>query len=385
MDASILIVGDRDFLADHLQLVRRLQSCTIETASISDALSLIQAQQPDILLLQSSQTESLDLCQQIRSQNRLTWIYCILIEQDIKLTSSLAEMDAEMDVDSAIATDALLRTKIETEIRGLQAGADAVIWDISTSRSTASPDENVEDAHPDLPFTPSYSARVEAQIQAGLRRVQGHRELMRTNDLLSTIALTDPLTELNNRRAFEWELPRQIKNARATHAPISLLVLDVDFFKHINDNYGHLVGDRALHLLSARLRHNLRFCDIAFRYGGEEFVVILSGTDAREALLVAQRLCCLIAEQPFAINETLDLNITISAGTATLKPSDDERGISLLNRADQNLLQAKSQGRNRVVSSTEQGLGGHPEDFTPRESQKKKPNCNCGDSPELRT
>jgi two-component system cell cycle response regulator len=127
-------------------------------------------------------------------------------------------------------------------------------------------------------------------------------------------------------------------------------MLDVDYFKSINDTYGHSVGDRALQLISSRLRHNLRFRDTLFRYGGEEFVIILSNTEQQEALLVARRLCHLISDQPFTIDDNLDLNLTISAGTATLKPSDDSRGSSLLQRADQNLLQAKSSGRNRVVS-----------------------------------
>jgi two-component system cell cycle response regulator len=134
--------------------------------------------------------------------------------------------------------------------------------------------------------------------------------------------------------------------------PISVVMLDVDFFKSINDTYGHLVGDRALILLAARLRHNLRFYDTPFRYGGEEFVVVLSDTGAQEAEMIANRICQLIGAQPFAINETLDLRITISAGTATLNPDDDLKGVSLLQRADDCLLQAKLQGRNRVISSS---------------------------------
>jgi two-component system cell cycle response regulator len=173
---------------------------------------------------------------------------------------------------------------------------------------------------------------------------------MRTNDILSAIALSDPLTELNNRRALDWELPRQIQNCRARSESLSVLMLDVDFFKTINDTYGHQVGDHTLQLLSSRLRHNLRFRDTLFRYGGEEFVIILSGTDQQEATLVAQRLCRLISDQPFIINDTLNLKITMSAGTATLEQTDDIRGVSILKRADQNLLRAKSSGRNRVVT-----------------------------------
>jgi two-component system cell cycle response regulator len=189
-----------------------------------------------------------------------------------------------------------------------------------------------------------------SQIIAGLRMVTTHRELMRTNDILSAIALSDPLTELNNRRALDWELPRQVQNARSRSEDLSVLMLDVDHFKTVNDTYGHQVGDRALQLIASRLRHNLRFRDTLFRYGGEEFVIILGCTEKQESLLVAHRLCRLIGDQPFTIDETLDLTITISAGVASLQPRDDPRGISLLKRADSNLLRAKSTGRNRVVS-----------------------------------
>ena len=130
-------------------------------------------------------------------------------------------------------------------------------------------------------------------------------------------------------------------------------MMDVDFFKRINDTYGHLIGDRALKLISARLRHNLRFYDTPFRYGGEEFVIILNNTGQKEAKLIGQRLCNLIAEQPFAVGDELDLSITISAGTASLRIDDDEKGINLLRRADQYLLKAKSQGRNKVLSAEE--------------------------------
>lgn len=327
MDASILLVGVREFLATLLERIPNLLPCTIEVAaSPSEAVPLIQAQQPDIIILQANQPGSLELCRQIKDQTKLAWIYCIVLEnpvatiEDIPLERSW-ELDNRMDA--------------------LESGADAYLW-LPRNDSRGEPLEWESVA--------KQERLLRAQIQAGLRRVHNHRELMRTNDILSAIALSDPLTELNNRRALDWELPRQVHNARNRSESLSLLMLDVDYFKSINDTYGHPVGDRALQLLSARLRYNLRFRDTLFRYGGEEFVIILSGTDAQEALLVARRLCRLISDQPFAIDDSLGLKITISAGTATLKSEDDSRGASLLQRADQNLLQAKSSGRNRVVS-----------------------------------
>jgi len=100
-----------------------------------------------------------------------------------------------------------------------------------------------------------------------------------------------------------------------------------------------------------RQRSNLRLQDTAFRYGGEEFVIILNETTPQEADLVAQRLNTIVKDNSFAIDSTLKINVTISLGVTCLLPTDDEQGVNLLHRADTFLLQAKSKGRNRVVSS----------------------------------
>lgn len=329
MDASILVVGEDDFLATLLEYILDRTAFAIGVASNpAEAIPLIHAQQPDLLILQAKQTDSLDLCRQLKAQSRLAWIYCILLDEPTSHKGEHAQ---------------LWNQQIELNTRALEAGADAYLW-LSTQLGNGSDGKQVITLQNRL---------LHAQLQAGLHRIQNHRELIRTNDLLSAIALSDPLTELNNRRAFEWELPRQVQNARSRDTPLSLLMLDVDHFKSINDSYGHLVGDCALQVLAARLRHNLRFYDTLFRYGGEEFVIILSNTDAEEAPLIAYRLCHLVGSQPFNINASLDLKITISAGTASLRLKDDTKGISLLHRADQNLLRAKSAGRNRVISSND--------------------------------
>jgi two-component system, cell cycle response regulator len=334
MDASILVVGGEDFRSPLIDSVRHLAAFTIEVAANpGEALPLIQAQQPDILLIQVGLVGSLELCQQVKAQNRLAWIYCILLDCQPKKT----RQDNQ---------DMLQAWKSEAEARAiaLEIGADAYLQ---------LPSEEVVTML-DIPLG---NRLIQAQVWAGLRQVRNYRELVRANDVLSAIALSDPLTELNNRRAFEWELPRQIQNARNRDVPISLLMMDIDFFKTINDTYGHLVGDRTLQLFAARLRHNLRFYDTPFRYGGEEFAIILSDTACTEAVMIAHRLCQLISEQPFAINEKLDLTITVSAGAATLRLEDDGKGISLLQRADERLLQAKAQGRDRVVGCSELGCG----------------------------
>jgi two-component system, cell cycle response regulator len=301
MGASIVLIGEEGFQSTLQTFIHETTTFTVEVAANPfEAMLLIQAQQPDLLLIQSEQIGSLELCHQVKSQSRLAWIYCVLVGGN--------------DPDR--------------HVQALESGADAYLSLTEFSRA---------------------DRLLQAQIQAGLRQVQTNRTLVRDNDLLSTIALVDPLTDLNNRRALEWEVPRQIGNARTRQQPISLIMLDVDFFKSINDTHGHLVGDRALEILATRLRHNLRLYDTPFRYGGEEFVIILSDTDSLEAEAIANRICYLIREQPFVIDENLALKVTISAGTATLQPGDDDQGISVLERADRRLLAAKAAGRDRVM------------------------------------
>lgn len=324
----MLVIGGDAFLAKFLKRIRDLLGCKVEAASrLDEVLSLIQDQQPHVVIVQASQEGSLELCHQLKEQTQMTGIYCILLEDRPQLSREPTLLEQHQ--------------KLATTAEALEKGADAYLQITPTKRkSTTVAQEEIQ----------LQDRLLTAQIHAGLRKVQNYRQLMQTNDLLSTIALSDPLTELNNRRALEWELPRQIQNARSRSTPLSLVILDVDHFKSINDTHGHLIGDRVLQRLAARLRHNLRFQDTLFRYGGEEFVVLLSNTVIQEAPLVANRLRRLIYDQPFRINASLVLKISISLGTATLRQTDDVKGISLLERADQNLLRAKSAGRNQVMS-----------------------------------
>ena len=327
MDGTILVVGGNDFRATIVERLESLADCNVEVAnSPKEALHLIQAQQPDVLILQASFVGNLELCQQVKQQTSLAWIYCILIVDDAP--NQLEEIVPGWNWELACRTAAL------------EGGADACMWLVPTPKTE------------DSATLAGYELQnhlLQVQIEAGIRRVQIYRNMIRTNDLLSAIALADPLTELSNRRALDWELPRQIQSARTRKAPLSLLILDIDYFKSVNDTYGHLAGDRLLQLVSARLRHNLRFQDTPFRYGGEEFVIILSNTIPNEALRVARRLNSIIGNQAFAIDANLALPITVSIGVASLQPGDDPNGTSLLGRADQNLLKAKATGRNRVV------------------------------------
>ncbi|NJL09844.1 MAG: diguanylate cyclase [Calothrix sp. SM1_7_51] len=324
MNISVLVFGSNNFLAGLPDQIRDTNIFSVEViANFHDAISRIGLAPPDIILVQASQENSMEFCCWLKEQVNLSWIYSILLEDRPQLLADKNKYGCSWEMEMASVA--------------LQQGADAYIWLIPQSDKVANVSHNL----------------LQAQLAVGLRKVQKYRDLVRKNDLLSTIALSDPLTELSNRRALEWDLTRQIQKAFTQETPLSLIILDVDYFKKINDTYGHLVGDKVLQLLSNRLRHNLRFQDTPFRYGGEEFVVVLSNTTSEEALTVARRLNRIIGEQPFAINKELTISVTISLGVSSLQPEDDPKGISLLDRADQCLLQAKANGRNRTVSTGE--------------------------------
>jgi len=149
----------------------------------------------------------------------------------------------------------------------------------------------------------------------------------------------------------ESELARAVRYS----APLSLLMMDVDHFKLINDTYGHKAGDRVLKKISETCQKTLREIDIIGRVGGEEFAVLLPETDIDQAMDVAERLREEIAKAKVEIDQVLPINFTISIGVTTLTPQN-ENIEGLLNVADKALYVAKDSGRNRVVHSAEHQL-----------------------------
>jgi two-component system cell cycle response regulator len=164
------------------------------------------------------------------------------------------------------------------------------------------------------------------------------------------MAITDPLTGLYNRRYMESHLATQIEQAAARGKPLTVLVIDIDYFKAINDSHGHDAGDDVLREFATRIRKSIRGIDLACRYGGEEFVVVMPETDMAVGTIVAERLRRRIASEPFSIQQGGgSIEVTISIGIATLDTADDN-ATSVLKRADQALYRAKRDGRNRVVA-----------------------------------
>ncbi len=160
------------------------------------------------------------------------------------------------------------------------------------------------------------------------------------------ISNVDALTFLPNRRMIVRELQNEASRAERYHIPFSISVVDVDFFKKVNDTYGHLVGDEVLRQIGSLLRDHIRQPDLAGRYGGEEFLILLPNTEVAHAAEQAARLCKFVRECQVHINGHAALRITISMGVAQFRHGVDTWD-SLLNRADTAMYEAKNSGRDR--------------------------------------
>jgi diguanylate cyclase (GGDEF)-like protein len=166
----------------------------------------------------------------------------------------------------------------------------------------------------------------------------------KTNSKLTLLASIDPLTLSGNRRALDIKLKKILIHQKRAYSDVSLLLLDVDYFKKINDNYGHASGDKVLIELVALIQKHSRSLDDLYRYGGEEFILLPLNLNLTEAKRVAEKLCALIAQSTFVDN----IAVTVSIGVAKYRA--DETALTWISRADEALYLAKDSGRNCVVA-----------------------------------
>lgn len=159
-------------------------------------------------------------------------------------------------------------------------------------------------------------------------------------------ARIDSHSGLHNRRAFDEELDRQVAYWGRNHHPFSLIMIDIDHFKSINDRFGHQTGDMVIQSIGAVLKQTFRNSDFVARYGGEEFVAVLRGADLAMATCAAERCCEAIRERPIE-HQGATVRLTASCGVATILENED--GPKLIKRADEALYQAKARGRDNVV------------------------------------
>jgi two-component system cell cycle response regulator len=194
---------------------------------------------------------------------------------------------------------------------------------------------------------PFEASELIARVSAAVRVKTLQDELRRRNAELDLISRVDPLTALFNRRHLRECLHQVVSSAQRHGSPASVLMLDIDRFKLINDSIGHEGGDAVLCEFATRLQRVMRDEDVGGRWGGEEFLAVLPMTDLEGALAVGRRLCASVAEEPFSLREGGELKVTVSGGCAVSDLGDAD---DLLRRADAALYEAKAAGRNQVMA-----------------------------------
>jgi diguanylate cyclase (GGDEF)-like protein len=263
------------------------------------ALEIVQtAQAPELLLLDwiMPGIDGVELCRRIRTMNKPVYPYILL----------LTARDAKQDL-----------------VTALDAGAN------------------------DYLTKPVNLEELRARLCAGGRILALQRELIHAREQLRFHATHDALTGVWNRKGIVDLLTQELARARRTHESLGVMIIDLDHFKTVNDAHGHAAGDGVLKEVAARLVRSVRTYDLVGRYGGEEFLVLLSNTSLTEIERRAQRLCAVVQETPVSF-QPVNLRVTISIGV-TVAPADrDVLADRLLHTADLALYQAKRHGRNRV-------------------------------------
>ncbi len=222
---------------------------------------------------------------------------------------------------------------------------------VSTNRSNARLFSSLRDAYDDLEEKNRQAVEHTAQLEqmndeleaVQTELIRSNRELVQAKSLWERLAVTDMLTELANRRAFQERLREEIARAQRYSYPFLLLMLDVDDFKGYNDTLGHPAGDEVLREIAAVMRETVREGDLVARYGGEEFAALLPQTDARQGRVVAERIRDAVERHAFPHRR-----ITVSIGAAEFAV-DGRDFETIIDGADRALFVAKRSGRNQVI------------------------------------
>ena len=238
--------------------------------------------------------DGIEVCKKIRQQNRKFYIYIILL-------TSKSEKD---DI-----------------IRGLDSGADDYI------------------------IKPFYPHELKARINAGKRIVELHTKLNAAQEALKFQATHDPLTNILNRSSIINSIQKEISRSYRSKSPLSLIIIDLDHFKNINDNYGHIIGDEVLVKVSIRISSTIRDYDSFGRYGGEEFLVVLPNCGKEENLIIGERIRASIEETPIKTTKG-KIKLTASLGISKFEPDKIIDKKILIHAADTALYRAKNSGRN---------------------------------------
>lgn len=330
-------------MTDELRM-RETTSNQLGLMDEAEALHRADAGMGRVLVVEDRETSARRIAESLREQNRVT------IESDAR--EALVRVSGE-DYDLVVVSLSLERSDglrfcshLRSEERTRNTPILAIVENGDTTRLVRALDMGVND----YLMRPVDRNELTARVRTQLKRKR-YQDVLRQNLQLSLeMAITDPLTNLYNRRYMESHLSTLVQRAADRGKAISLLIVDIDFFKAVNDTHGHDVGDDVLREFGERLARSVRGIDLACRYGGEEFVVVMPDTDVAFANTVAERLRKGIADEPFQVGAGVgSLDITASIGvTSLLSPTESVE--QFLKRADQALYRAKREGRNRVVS-----------------------------------
>ncbi|MFC6488644.1 PleD family two-component system response regulator [Nitratireductor sp. GCM10026969] len=300
--ARVLLVEENEASARHLKRMLRGQF-TLETVAKPQAAFLQAAEaayECIVVATGFSEYDPLRLCSQLRALERTRLVPIVLLAGD---------------------------ADEECVIRGLELGVN------------------------DYLLRPVERQELIARLRTQIRRKRYNDSLRSSVARTVEMAVTDPLTGLHNRRYMDSHLRTLFDRADARERPLSLILIDIDRFKVINDTWGHDSGDAVLKELAARLRTNLRAIDLVCRYGGEEFVIVMPDTELFIAEKVAERIRAEVAHEPFPKGKGEEgLEVTASLGVAAMRQPGDTVE-ALLKRADVALYEAKSGGRNKVAAA----------------------------------
>jgi two-component system cell cycle response regulator len=250
----------------------------------------------------------------------------------------------------SLALEGVDALRLCSQLRSLERTRSLPVLAITDGEDNARMIRGLEIGVNDYLMRPIDKNELQARARTQIRKKR-YADRLRDNVQQSIeMAITDGLTGLYNRRYMETHLGSLVEQAASRGKPLTILVLDIDYFKAINDGHGHDAGDDVLREFATRIRKSIRGIDLACRLGGEEFVIVMPETDMAVAAIVAERLRRRIASEPFAIAQGAKaIDVTISIGIATLDTADDNAS-TILKRADQALYRAKRDGRNRVVA-----------------------------------
>jgi two-component system, cell cycle response regulator len=207
--------------------------------------------------------------------------------------------------------------------------------------------EGMESGADDYILKPFDQHELNVRVRAGTRLVELHTELVATREAMREQATKDALTHIWNRASILDMLERELARSTRELGPVGVILLDLDHFKQINDNYGHFAGDAVLQEAALRMLNSIRTYDSIGRYGGEEFLILLPGCDDRSTFAQAERLRTHMAQEPISVSNA-ELIVTGSFGCTSALPGRQTTAEALIRKADEALYLAKRQGRNRV-------------------------------------